>query len=298
MVSLRLLNRRRTLHPVGAPTAKEPVKMPEPGPTIPEPEQEIVAETKGRGWWDLLPFPTHRIPIAGDLWTNIEGVQAGDDVRTAVLLRYCGGSFEGKTIADLGCLEGAFAVEFARRGAKHAIGIEARQINFERCELIRKLLQLPNLQFIQADVKEELPKWEQRLDVVLMAGLLYHLSDPFSMLRAIHSAMRDLVLIDTHVAHLEHPSHGCSELVTHSWEGYNYRGRIFREYTSDISKTAHEKLIWAAWSDETAFWLLEQDLLQMCKDVGFSSVEKVDPTHYGSNWYVDQSNRVLVVCRR
>lgn len=290
MVSLRLLNRRRTLHQAGSSTATEPVK-------IPESEQDRAAEAKRRGWWDLLPFPTHRIPIAGDLWTNNQGVQAGDDVRTAILLRYCGGSFEGKTIADLGCLEAhspsSSPVEErnTRSGSRRGRSISSGANSFASswsCRISSSFKRTSRKNFRNGSNDWTRFSWP-----------VSSTTSPIrSRCSAIHRATRDLVLIDTHVAHPEETSHGCSELVTRSWEGYNYRGRIFREYTPDISKTAHEKLIWAAWSDETAFWLLEQDLLQMCKDVGFSSVEKVDPTHYGSNWYVDQSNRTLVVCRK
>jgi hypothetical protein len=250
------------------------------------------------GWWDLFPFPSHRIPIGGGLWTTNEGVDAKIDVRTESLRDAVGGSLRRKTIADLGCLEGAFAVEFARMGAELSIGIEPRQINFDRCEAVRKIVALPNLRFIQADVKDELPKWEQKLDIVFLAGLLYHVSDPYSILKLSHRAARELVYLDTHVAHPRQSSHGCSEVVEQSWEGFRYRGRLYTEYARDISKTEHEGAIWSAWSDHTAFWPIEEDLVRMAQDVGFASVEKIDAKKYSAPWQVEQTNRVLYVLRK
>ena len=56
-------------------------------------------------------------------------------------------------------------------------------------------------------------------------------------------------------------------------------------------------MLWAAWSNENSFWLLEEDLLRMARDVGFSSAEKIDYTKCKNEWHVDKTNRILVVCR-
>src|SRR5262245_30777267 len=55
------------------------------------------------------------------------------------------------SIVDLGCLEGGYAVEFARMGFK-CLGIEVRDINFAACEYVKERVDLPNLSFVQDDV--------------------------------------------------------------------------------------------------------------------------------------------------
>ena len=250
------------------------------------------------GWWDLLPFPSHRVQIAEDLWTADTGVIAADDLRTKLVLDYYGGNLNEKTVVDLGCCEGGFAAEFALRGAARSIGVEARKTSFDRCEMVRKLLGLKNLEFVLADVKDVLPKWQNQFDVVFLAGLLYHVADPFSILKMCHSSCRDLTLVDTHVANLTNATHGCSELMARAWEGHSYRGRLYPEYSRTISRAELEQIIWAAWSDESAFWLLEPDLVQMAKDVGFKSVEKVDPSRNASPWFVDKEGRVIYILRK
>ena len=167
------------------------------------------------------------------------------------MLDLCGGSLTGKTIADLGCNEGGFAVEFARLGAKESVGIEARDISVQRCELVRKLAGLENLKFIRGDVMQELARWPDSFDVVFASGILYHVADPHRLLTDIFRACREAVLIDAAVASREAPSHWCSEeIVSRTFGGISYQGRVFPEPDASI----RESQLWSAWSNESSFW--------------------------------------------
>ncbi len=161
----------------------------------------------------------------------------------------------------------------------------------------RELLHVTNAEFILGDVKEEPPRRDGTVDIVFLAGLLYHVADPYSMLESVRKAARDFVLIDTHISNPDESTHGCSDLVTRSWGGHEYRGCMYPEYLAEISERDHDQLLWAAWSDEAAFWPLEEDLLRMAQDVGFRCVQTIDPIGYLGEWHVDQASRILVLCR-
>jgi SAM-dependent methyltransferase len=250
------------------------------------------------GWWDLLPFTTHRIELAPGIETAPSGVDALDDVRLDLVVEACGGSLEGRTIVDLGCLEGGFTLGFAALGAEHAVGIEARDVSVRRCELARDLLGLQHAEFVQADIKDELTSREP-FDVVFASGILYHVSDPADLLVSMRGACTGVALIDTHVAGLDEASHGCSEIVTRSSGGHDYRGRMFPEYAADGSDGDIEDLLWAAWGDTAAFWPLEDELVAMIRNAGFSEIEKVDLHAEGRahKWHVDHLNRVVYLAR-
>ena len=250
------------------------------------------------GWWDLLPFTTHRIPLAPGLETATIGVNALEDVRTDLVIEACGGSLDGRSIVDLGCLEGGFTLAFAERGAELALGIEAREISVRRCELARDLLGLSSAEFVQADIKDELTTRES-FDVVFAAGILYHVADPAQFLVTMRDACSGVALIDTHVARDDEATHGCSEVVTRPSGDRSYRGRMFPEYASDMSDSKKDELLWAAWSDADSFWPLEDELVAMIHDAGFSSAEKVDLAKdaRASRWGVDQTNRVVYIAR-
>jgi 2-polyprenyl-3-methyl-5-hydroxy-6-metoxy-1,4-benzoquinol methylase len=123
-------------------------------PSIEEVKLEEAVERRIR---ELIPFSTHRIKITDNFWTMPEGT--GEDVSTPdlrmmTLLDRANGNLSGKRILDLGCLEGGYSVFLARQGAKEVVGIEAREKNYQRCLLVKKLLNLDNLTFYKCDVKK------------------------------------------------------------------------------------------------------------------------------------------------
>jgi SAM-dependent methyltransferase len=249
------------------------------------------------GWWDLLPFTTHRIAFADGLATAAVGVDPFIDIRTQLVVDAFDGSLAGRTVVDLGCLEGGFSLALAERGAEQVVGIEARSISVERCELARTLRGTERVEFVVADIKDELAQ-RPPFDVVFAAGILYHVGDPAEMLRIIRRACRGIVLIDTHVADPDVASHGCSDVVELRSGDRSYRGRWFPEYDPHASSSARDGYLWAAWSDSDAFWPLEDELVRMVTDAGFSSVDKVEvPTDQRSRWQVDHLNRVIYVAR-
>jgi len=254
----------------------------------------VPAQPPPRGWWDLLPFTAHRISLAPGVETTVAGVPPVDDIRTQLVVDACGGSLEGRTVVDLGCLEGGFTLAFAQRGATHVVGIEARELSVQRCELARSLLGVDNATFVVADVKDELDRHDP-FDVVFATGILYHVADPAAFLRTMRSACGYVALVDTHVARPDEATHDCSSMVTRTLHGATYEGRMFPEYPPDVSDDAKEAMAWAAYSDADAFWPVEDDLVRMMHDAGFSRVEKVDVAGDGNlpRWGVDTVNRVM-----
>jgi SAM-dependent methyltransferase len=222
------------------------------------------------------------------------GVDAGADVRTELVVEACGGSLAGRTVVDLGCLEGGFTLAFAQRGAERAVGIEAREVSVRRCEVAQKLLGVDGAEFVRGDIKEELAGREL-FDVVFAAGILYHVADPADLLATMRSVCSHVALVDTHVADPDLVSHGCSPIVERQLAGRTYRGRMFPEYAPAAADAAKDDLLWAAWSDSDSFWPLEQDLEAMILAAGFARADKVDLAADGraSRWGVDQTNRVV-----
>src|SRR5689334_795574 len=98
-------------------------------------------------------------------------------------------------LADLGCLEGGYAVEFARMGFQ-VLGIEVRDSNLAACNYVKSKTNLPNLQFVKDDA---LNIGNHGLfDVTFCCGLLYHFDKPKNFLEKVSAATTKLVIFQTH----------------------------------------------------------------------------------------------------
>lgn len=173
--------------------------------------------------------------------------------------------FKGKTVVDLGCLEGGYTAEFARLGLD-STGIEVRQSNFENCLRVKAGIDLPNLRFVRDDAWN-IDKYGV-FDIVFCCGLLYHLNDPQRFLLKLGSASRDLLILDTQYATEENSSDfQLSPLSEH--EGM--KGRWFTEYAPGDA-TEIETANWAAWSNRASFWPLRGELDRAIQKSGFKSV--------------------------
>jgi SAM-dependent methyltransferase len=258
------------------------------------PAGRLVSE--GSPWWTLLPFTTHRIKLADDVYTADTGVEPDIDLRVSAVLDATGG-LAGKRVIDVGCLEGGFSVEFARHGAAEVVGVEVRKLSVRRCELVRDLLGLTNLRFVCGDVLHELARAQEPFDVVLATGILYHLAHPDAALQLMRDRCSGVLLLCTHVANAEVASHGCSDdLVDYVGAGGTYRGRRYSERGLEPTEATGDGDLWASWSNETSFWPLEDDLVRMIESAGFRSITKLNPSEHPEPWQVDHTNRVIYMC--
>jgi SAM-dependent methyltransferase len=169
-------------------------------------------------------------------------------------------------VVDLGCLEGGYAVEFARAGYD-VVGIEVRVRNFERSEAVARELGLPNLRFVRDDARNIGAHGE--FDIVLCLGLLYHLDRPATFLATVGALTRQLLLLNTHYATASECKHyALSALTTHDGK----RGRWFEEYADGISDDALEEHAWASFGNPKSFWLEKGALLSTLIESGFPTV--------------------------
>lgn len=194
-------------------------------------------------------------------------------------------------VVDLGCLEGGYAVEFAKMGFD-TLGIEAREDNLAKCNYVKDNLDLPNLNFVKDDVRN-IANYG-KFDIVLCYGLLYHLNDPIDFLKKISSCTNKLLFLNTHFAKERDIRYGLGFLNTRFiapiqkrtqlfeftknqrlspityHEGY--RGRWYKEWSKNVGKNRIEKMLWAAYNNDKSFWLCKKDLTKALHDVKFDSV--------------------------
>lgn len=193
-------------------------------------------------------------------------------------------------LADLGCLEGGYAVEFARMGFQ-VLGVEVRKNNIAACNYVKSNTNLPNLEFVQ-DNALNIANYGT-FDVVFCCGLLYHFDLPNQFLKILSTVTKKLVILQTHfstdtsyvrsrlvrlvrktlakVTKYEAgqiSKHNLSQLT----ENEGLKGRWFTEFSSDKSFGKRDTNKWASWDNRRSFWIQREYLLQAIKDVGFDLV--------------------------
>jgi hypothetical protein len=187
-------------------------------------------------------------------------------------------------ILDLASLEGDFSAEFAFRGAE-VLGVEGRRTNIERAAA---RFSLPNLRFVQDDVRNISREKYGEFDVVLCLGILYHLDAPdcFKLLEAIAEVCIDITIIDTHISLTR------DEIV--KYKGHEYRGRLYTEYSREPTPEQTEKSTWASIGNLRSFWPTKPSLVNAIVDAGFNSVyECLYPA-----WNDIPSDRVALVAQK
>jgi 2-polyprenyl-3-methyl-5-hydroxy-6-metoxy-1,4-benzoquinol methylase len=202
------------------------------------------------------------------------------------------GRKDGLRLADLGCLEGGFAVEFARMGFQ-VVGIEVRESNIAACRVVKERTNLPNLSFVQDDA------WNLGkhgpFDAVFCCGLLYHFDRPKQFLEMLSAATSRVLLLHTHfadaraslqpllpralrarlsplLARLGGGGSVNTYLLSAMAVNEGLEGRWYTEFDRETRFRERERAKWASWDNRRSFWPRKEHLLQVLSDVGFDLV--------------------------
>ncbi len=211
-------------------------------------------------------WTAHNIHLPGGIQTLGADREADKLARIVQIVADLGGKpFENLAILDLGCLEGGYAIELARRGAR-VVAVEGREANLAKARFSAELLGLDRLELVQDDVRNLAPERHGRFDVVLCLGLLYHLDAPdcFELVHRMAELTTRLVVIDTYV--------GIGALRPFEHRGRTYFGRPIREHEPDAAPEERLADLWASLDNPRSVWIAERSLLNLLVDAGFSSV--------------------------
>lgn len=170
-------------------------------------------------------------------------------------------------LADVGCLEGGYAVEFARMGFQ-VLGIEVRESNIAACNYVKSKTDLPNLEF----------SWDNALniarygdfDAVFCCGLFYHFDRPKQYLETLSSVTKKLMILQTHFSLSE--SAGTDYNLSEPTEHEGLAGRWFTEFGDEEEFSDRDTEKWKSWDNYRSFWIQREYLLQAIRDVGFDLV--------------------------
>ncbi|HEX5326527.1 MAG TPA: class I SAM-dependent methyltransferase [Acetobacteraceae bacterium] len=168
-------------------------------------------------------------------------------------------------VLDLACLEGQYAIEFARQGAQ-AVGIEGREANIEKARLSKRVLGLDNLELIQGDIRDLSRERNGSFDVVLCLGVLYHLNAPdvFAFVESIAEVCTGIAVFDTYVS--------LGPKRSYDYKGKQYWGRDIREHPETLDSSGKLAKLWSSLDNVHSTWITKRTLVKLLLRFGFTSV--------------------------
>lgn len=190
-----------------------------------------------------------------------------------VILSVIGKDISQTTICDLGCFEGYYSIEFAKMGAEFVLGIEGRQINVDKANAE---YQADNLNIIKDDIKNFSKDKYSKYDVVLCAGLLYHLDfeSAHNLLKNIYYSSPILVL-ETNIGENLPPEYHHLKPESHNLYGHIFDGVCYPEPIKGLTEKQIEARLSSAITNETSFWFTEESLVRLLKNIGYRTVTRV-----------------------
>ncbi len=242
-----------------------------------------------------IEFTAHNIRLDDGTFTKPKlGYSMETDPRFVSARRILDTVFPGDKgklrIADLGCLEGGYAVEFARMGFQ-ALGLEVRDSNIAACRYVKSKTNLPNLEFVQDDAWN-IGKYGV-FDACFCCGLLYHFDKPKKYLEMLSAITSKLLILHTHISfdtdgvrnHVPRLlikaaskiikfDRSNAEIFNLSpiTENESLPGRWYQEFKSNAAFRDRERTKWSSWDNRKSFWIQREYLLQAIQDVGFDMV--------------------------
>lgn len=239
-----------------------------------------------------LEFTAHNIRLDDGTFTKPESTQSMVDhpwfiSARGVLETVFPGDRSQLRVADVGCLEGGYAVEFARMGFQ-VLGIEVRELNIAACNYVKSKVDLPHLEFVRDNALNIAEYGE--FDAVFCCGLLYHLDRPKQYLETLSAVTKKLLILQTHFSRIDPIETKIRMLARRASarlarklppatyhlsspsENEGLPGRWFMEFPNDRSFNKRETAKWSSWENRRSFWIQREYLLQTIRDVGFDLV--------------------------
>jgi len=136
----------------------------------------------------------------------LPGVQTGnrpdlfEDPRIQWFLDYLNplGGVAGKSVLELGPLEGAHSTMLEKAGAGSILGIEANGRAYLKCLTVKELLGLHRCKFLYGDFVKYLDLQGPQFSLGIACGVFYHLRDPHKVLASLRKRVSGQTFLWTH----------------------------------------------------------------------------------------------------
>lgn len=237
------------------------------------PSARLAASLFSGEWSSQLPAPNDTVTGGA--------IPLFDDGRIRWFDRTIGG-FRGRTILELGPLEGGHSYLASQLGAREVLAIEGNSRAYLRCLVAKEILGTERVRFLLGDFMAYLRQDEpRRFDIALASGVLYHMTNPLELLGRLAERIDDALLLWTHYFDPEHPPTHL-EGRSPQLEAVTYGGFTCHAVRYDYRRA----LKWKGFCggpERFSYWLARADLLAALDYFGFGDIQigEENPSHKG-----------------
>ena len=130
----------------------------------------------------------------------VDAVTGSEELCNDLRLNWLGEEVEvrGKSVVELGPLEGAHSFMLEQMGATRVTAVEANSQAYLKCLITKELLRLQRVDFVLADFMEYLRQTDAVFDIAVACGVLYHMANPVELISLLGRRCRGHLLLWTH----------------------------------------------------------------------------------------------------
>jgi hypothetical protein len=187
------------------------------------------------------------------------------DRRPSIAAQHLGfvpGSLHGMSILELGPLEGAHTYQLAKLGADQILSIEANSEAFLKCLIVKEILRIPRCRFLLGDCLTFLQISRDPFDMIFCSGILYHMENPFGLIKAI-AQHTDRVFLWTHYYDPDVPT-----CAGHIPKAANCDGVELTFYERSYGDTSNTDKFWGGIMP-SASWLRKDEIVRCFEHFGY-----------------------------
>jgi len=179
---------------------------------------------------------------------------------------------KGRTVLELGPLEGGHSYMLEQAGARQITAIEANTRAYLKCLVMKEVLNLKQVKFLCGDFIEYLHQDAAVVDICIASGVLYHMLNPVELIALLANHCKKHIFIWTHYYNEEvikqHPvfSSMFTDVVQQDYQGFKHT-LYRRQY-----ETALEWQGFCGGNAPHSFWMQRNEILAALSYFGFENI--------------------------
>jgi hypothetical protein len=185
------------------------------------------------------------------------------------------GDVQGKSVLELGPLEGGHSYMLEKAGFASVLGIEANTRAYLKCLITKEITDLSHTRFVLGDFVKFLRASPPKFDAAFVCGVLYHMENPAELIELISHAA-DQVFIWTH-HYVPSWQHVGRFTAAQPSEHKGFQHSLYRqEYGASLKRAG-----FCGGPLRYSSWMTREDILSCLKYFGFVDMQTNfdDPNH-------------------